>query len=218
MARMAGILGPIGLTFVFWGGSNSLDFSGVSKQHRRRSRRRSKIPASEATQAWSDTQARWSRQFGTDIPDEQRVRDPEEHPRRPGAAQAAREAPRRRALPRERCRACSANSRSIPQFQGPDGKFDADHRAIGARADQQDPNSEFFAETRIAAAGQPAAAGHRRFVLPDARGSSSACSISRTKNAKSQYAAARGRAVRGQASRSTRPPSRPTTTRTAIAS
>ena len=31
------------------------------------------IPATEATQAWSDTQARWSRQFGTDIPHEQRV-------------------------------------------------------------------------------------------------------------------------------------------------
>ncbi len=32
------------------------------------------IPASEASKAWSDTQARWSQQFGTEIPEDQRVR------------------------------------------------------------------------------------------------------------------------------------------------
>jgi hypothetical protein len=31
------VLGAIGATFVFWGGSNSLDFTGVSKVHGRRS-------------------------------------------------------------------------------------------------------------------------------------------------------------------------------------
>ena len=131
------VLGAIGLTFVFWGGSGALDFSGMSNTDRRRSRRRSRFPPSEATQAWSDTQARWSRQFGTEIPDEQRV-----------AIQknilddlVLRKLVEKRlddaALPRERCHACSREFQKIPQFQGPDGKFDADHRAVGARADQQ---------------------------------------------------------------------------------
>src|SRR6187549_3319368 len=66
------ILGAVGATFVFWGGSNSLDFTGVGKQTAAEVDG-VEIPASEAARAWSDTQARWSRQFGTDIPPEQRV-------------------------------------------------------------------------------------------------------------------------------------------------
>src|SRR3954468_10528366 len=66
------VLGAIGATFVFWGGSNSLDFNGVSNTTAAEVDG-TEIPASEATRAWSDTQARWSQQFGTDIPPEQRV-------------------------------------------------------------------------------------------------------------------------------------------------
>ena len=66
------ILGGIGLTFVFWGGSRSLDFKGVGKTSAAEVNG-IEIPASEAMRAWSEMQARWSRQFGTDIPDEQRV-------------------------------------------------------------------------------------------------------------------------------------------------
>ncbi|HET9474193.1 MAG TPA: SurA N-terminal domain-containing protein [Steroidobacteraceae bacterium] len=64
---------PIALIFVFWGGSNTLDFSGVSGQEAAKVNGE-KIDASEATKAWSDTQARWSEQFGTEIPEEQRAR------------------------------------------------------------------------------------------------------------------------------------------------
>jgi peptidyl-prolyl cis-trans isomerase D len=64
---------PIALIFVFWGGSNTLDFSGVSGQDAAKVDGE-KIPATEATKAWSDTQARWSQQFGTEIPEEQRAR------------------------------------------------------------------------------------------------------------------------------------------------
>jgi peptidyl-prolyl cis-trans isomerase D len=67
------ILGLIGATFVFWGGSSSLDFSGFAKTEAAKVDGEV-IPATEAMKAWSDTQARWSQQFGTEIPDDQRVR------------------------------------------------------------------------------------------------------------------------------------------------
>ena len=67
------ILGAIGATFVFWGGSSSLDFSGFAKTEAAKVDGEV-IPATEAIKAWSDTQARWSQQFGTEIPDDQRVR------------------------------------------------------------------------------------------------------------------------------------------------
>src|SRR5262245_44397712 len=62
---------PIAAIFIFWGGSNTLDFSGVSGQDAAKVDGE-KIPAAEATKAWSDTQARWSQQVGTEIPEEQR--------------------------------------------------------------------------------------------------------------------------------------------------
>jgi peptidyl-prolyl cis-trans isomerase D len=64
---------PIAAIFIFWGGSNSLDFSGSSRQDAA-TVDGEEIPAIEATKAWSQTQARWSQQFGTDIPPEQRAR------------------------------------------------------------------------------------------------------------------------------------------------
>lgn len=67
------ILGAIGATFVFWGGSSSLDFSGMTNTEAAKVDGEV-IPASEASKAWSDTQERWSQQFGTEIPDDQRVR------------------------------------------------------------------------------------------------------------------------------------------------
>jgi peptidyl-prolyl cis-trans isomerase D len=67
------ILGAIGATFVFWGGSSSFDFTGVANTEAAKVEGEV-IPATEASKAWSDTQARWSQQFGTDIPDDQRVR------------------------------------------------------------------------------------------------------------------------------------------------
>jgi peptidyl-prolyl cis-trans isomerase D len=64
---------PIALIFIFWGGSNTLDFSGVSGQDAAKVDGE-KIAATEATKAWSDTQARWSQQFGVEVPEEQRAR------------------------------------------------------------------------------------------------------------------------------------------------
>jgi peptidyl-prolyl cis-trans isomerase D len=64
---------PIAAIFVFWGGSSSLDFSGSSRQDAAVVDGE-KIPASKATKAWSETQARWSQQFGSEIPAEQRAR------------------------------------------------------------------------------------------------------------------------------------------------
>jgi len=64
---------PIAAIFIFWGGSNSLDFNGTSRQDAAIVDGE-KIPATEATKAWSETQARWSKQFGSEIPAEQRAR------------------------------------------------------------------------------------------------------------------------------------------------
>jgi peptidyl-prolyl cis-trans isomerase D len=64
---------PIALIFVFWGGSSSLDFTGTTTRGAAEVDGE-EIPANEATKAWSDTQARWSQQFGTEIPAEQRAR------------------------------------------------------------------------------------------------------------------------------------------------
>jgi peptidyl-prolyl cis-trans isomerase D len=64
---------PIAAIFIFWGGSNSLDFTGVSRQDAAKVDGEG-IPAIEATKAWRDTEARWSKQFGTEIPADQRAR------------------------------------------------------------------------------------------------------------------------------------------------
>jgi peptidyl-prolyl cis-trans isomerase D len=61
------ILGAIGATFVFWGGSGALDFTGFGSNSAAEVNGE-KIPAEEATRAWSQTQSRWANQFGTDIP------------------------------------------------------------------------------------------------------------------------------------------------------
>src|SRR6478752_2487241 len=71
---LAGLfLAPIVLIFSFWGGSNQLgsgnagrDDAGVVDGE--------KIPANEAVEAWQETQKRWSQQFGTEVPADQRVR------------------------------------------------------------------------------------------------------------------------------------------------
>lgn len=67
------VLGAVGATFVFWGGSNSLDFTGVSQRDAAKVNGE-EIPANDATRAWSEAQARWSRQFGTEIPEDQRAK------------------------------------------------------------------------------------------------------------------------------------------------
>jgi peptidyl-prolyl cis-trans isomerase D len=65
------ILGAIGATFVFWGGSNSLDPSSVSNATAAEVDGE-EISADEATKEWNDIQANWAQQVGTEIPAEQR--------------------------------------------------------------------------------------------------------------------------------------------------
>ena len=138
-------LGAIGLTFVFWGGSGALDFSGMSGATAAEVNG-IKIPAEEATRAWSDTQARWARQFGTDIPAEQRA----------AMQQNILDGLVLRKLVEKRLDDAHfrvgdakvlAEFQKIPSFQGPDGKFDvATARAVLAQNNRSE--TEFFAETR----------------------------------------------------------------------
>ena len=139
------ILGLIGATFVFWGGSGSLDSAGVANTTAAEVDG-VEIPASDATRAWSDTQARWARQFGTDIPPEQRV-----------AMQqnildglVLRKLIEKR-LQDENFRVSDATVltefQNIPEFHGPDGKFDvATARSVLAQINKSE--HEYFAETR----------------------------------------------------------------------
>ena len=64
------ILGAIGATFVFWGGSNSLDFNGPSRNEAA-TVNGEEISADEARQQWAETQNRWAQQFNADIPADQ---------------------------------------------------------------------------------------------------------------------------------------------------
>jgi peptidyl-prolyl cis-trans isomerase D len=139
------VLGAIGLTFVFWGGSGALDFSGMSTSTAAEVNG-TKIPAEEATRAWSDTQARWARQFGTDIPPEQRV----------AMQQNILDSLVLRKLVEQRLEDAKfrvsdakvlSEFQKIPAFQGPDGKFDvATARSVLAQNNRSE--TEFFRETR----------------------------------------------------------------------
>src|SRR5687768_2413506 len=117
------VLGLIGATFVFWGGSTSLDSSGVTNAIAAKVDG-VEIPASEATEAWNETQARWAQQFGTDIPAEQRATMQQNIL----DGLVLRKLIERR-LEENHFRVSEASVlaqfQNIPQFQGPDGKFDA---------------------------------------------------------------------------------------------
>src|SRR4051812_19822899 len=64
---------PIAAIFTFWGGSNHLDLNNAGRQDAAVVDGE-KIPASDAVEAWNDTQKRWSQQVGTEVPAEQRAR------------------------------------------------------------------------------------------------------------------------------------------------
>ena len=139
------ILGLIGATFVFWGGSSSLDFTGVSSTTAAEVDG-VEIPASEATRAWSDTQARWSQQFGTDIPPEQRVAM-QQRILDGLVLQKLIEKRLEDAHYRVSDAAVLDRVHSIPQFHGPDGKYDPG-AARAALAQASRSESEFLADTR----------------------------------------------------------------------
>jgi peptidyl-prolyl cis-trans isomerase D len=65
------ILGAIGATFVFWGGSGALDSSSVSNAAAAEVNGE-EIPATEFTEQWNQIEANWAMQTGTEMPAEQR--------------------------------------------------------------------------------------------------------------------------------------------------
>jgi peptidyl-prolyl cis-trans isomerase D len=66
------VLGAVAATFILWGGAGSLDLTGVGRNTAAEVNGE-EIPASEAAQAWNDTQQRFSAQFGTEVPEERKA-------------------------------------------------------------------------------------------------------------------------------------------------
>jgi peptidyl-prolyl cis-trans isomerase D len=139
------VLGLIGATFVFWGGSSSLDSSGVANSAVAEVDG-IEIPAAEANQEWSETQARWSRQFGTEIPAEQRVAMQQNI-----LDQLILMKLIEKRMQDEHYRVSQANllaeAHKNPNFQGPDGKYDPTTARM-ALAQMNKSETAFLADTR----------------------------------------------------------------------
>ena len=139
------VLGLIGATFVFWGGTNSLDFNGVSKNDAA-TVDGEEIPASAATDMWSQQQGRWAQQFGSDIPDAQRAKMQEDI-----LEQLILQKLVTLRLKNQHYRVSDAKVlaevQDIPAFKGPDGKFDANQARAVLRQYNKDEQT-FFDETR----------------------------------------------------------------------
>jgi peptidyl-prolyl cis-trans isomerase D len=139
------VLGLIGATFVFWGGTSSLDSSGVSNTAVAEVEG-IEIPADEANREWSEMQARWSRQFGTDIPAEQRAAMQQNILDRLILMKLVE-----KRMHDERYRVSQANVlaqfQKDPNFHGPEGKFDATTARL-ALAQMNKSEAEYFADTR----------------------------------------------------------------------
>ncbi len=140
-----GLLGLIGATFVFWGGTSSLDSSGVANSAVAEVDG-IEIPAAEANREWSETQARWSRQFNTEIPAEQRAAMQQNILDRLILMKLIE-----KRMHDERYRVSQANVlaqfQKDPNFQGPEGKFDATTARL-ALAQMNKSETEYFADTR----------------------------------------------------------------------
>jgi peptidyl-prolyl cis-trans isomerase D len=138
-------LAPIALIFTFWGGSNSLDFNGTSRQDAAVVNG-DKIPATEATKAWSETQARWSQQFGTEIPVEQRARIQDNI-----LEQLVLQKLLEKRLDDEHFQVSEGRVlteiQNVPAFKGADGKYDPD-RARQLLQSNGISEVEFFREQR----------------------------------------------------------------------
>jgi peptidyl-prolyl cis-trans isomerase D len=138
------ILGAIAATFVLWGGAGSLDLTGAGANTAAEVNGE-EIPASDATQAWNDTQQRFSRQYGTEVPEERKAEI---------QANIIDQLVLRKVLEQRLAKqhfrvseaAVLAEWRSIPQFQT-DGKFDASKMAI-ALQNINKTEHEFFRDTQ----------------------------------------------------------------------
>jgi peptidyl-prolyl cis-trans isomerase D len=117
------VLGLIGVTFVFWGGTGALDFTGMTSSNAAKVDG-AEIPASEATRAWSDTQMRWSQQFGTEIPEDQRARI-QDNILENLVLQKLLQVRLEDSWFRVSDGRVIGEMQNVPAFKGPDGKFDA---------------------------------------------------------------------------------------------
>jgi peptidyl-prolyl cis-trans isomerase D len=138
------ILGGIAATFVLWGGAGSLDLTGVGGNTAAEVNGE-EIPVSDAVVAWNDTQQRFSRQFGSEVPEDRKAdiqaRIIDNLVMRKVLEQRLEEQHYR--VSEE---AVFAEWRSIPQFQT-DGKFDPTKVAITLQ-DINKTEHEFFRETK----------------------------------------------------------------------
>lgn len=116
------IMGLIGLTFVFWGGSGALDFTGMAANEVARVNGE-EIPAESATRAWSEMQANWAQQFGTDIPEAQRAQMQDDIIEGLVREKLLDQRFQEHGYAVHDGRVLTEFER-IPAFQGPDGKFD----------------------------------------------------------------------------------------------
>jgi peptidyl-prolyl cis-trans isomerase D len=138
------ILGGIAATFILWGGAGSLDLTGVGGNVAAEVDGE-EISAAEAGQAWNDTQERFSQQFGTEVPEDQKAEI---------QARIIDNLVLRKVL-EQRLRdqhfrvseeAVFAEWRSIPQFQT-DGKYDPSKVALTLQNINK-TEREFFRETQ----------------------------------------------------------------------
>lgn len=139
------VLAPIVIIFVFWGGSSTIDFGGVSDGVAA-TVDGEKIPSTEASEQWSQMQARWAQQFGTDIPAEQRTKMQDSILEQLILQQLVK-----KRLHDENYRVndqrVMTEFQSIPAFHGPDGKFDVNTaRSVLRQFGRSE--EEFFDDTR----------------------------------------------------------------------
>ena len=139
------VLGAIGATFIFWGGTNSLDFNGTSKNEAAKVNG-DEIPADEARQQWAETQNRWAQQFNSDIPADQAAKMQDNI-----LDQLIVQKLITSRLKDQKYRVSDAKVlaevQGISAFKGPDGKFDADQARAVLRQYNKDEQT-FFDETR----------------------------------------------------------------------
>jgi peptidyl-prolyl cis-trans isomerase D len=139
------VLGLIGATFVFWGGTNSLDFNGVSQNDAAKVNGE-EISADEARQQWAETQSRWAQQFNTDIPAEQAAKMQDDI-----LDQLILQKLITSRLKDQKYRVSDAKVleevQGISAFKGVDGKFDPNQARAVLRQYNKDEQT-FFDETR----------------------------------------------------------------------
>ncbi|HTU65122.1 MAG TPA: SurA N-terminal domain-containing protein [Steroidobacteraceae bacterium] len=139
------VLGAIGATFVFWGGTNSLDFNGTSKNDAAKVDG-DEIPAEQARQEWGRVQSQWAQQVGSDIPAEQAKKMQDNI-----LDQLILQKLIKSRLHDQNYRVSNskvlAEVQSIGAFKGADGKFDA-NQARAVLRQYNKTEEQFFEETR----------------------------------------------------------------------